>query len=192
VSRWMGLRPGMRVTLMVLGVLAACAAPRAAGAQVGEGAQTADSVGVDYFTRNSDSKAAFTIHTIETHHLAENNFWKRYRDGDFRWAFEDLIFILRYCPNHPKALYLIAFDKKLNKDTGAIINRFERALRLYPRSAYTYAQYGLYLASLGQENAGIVYLDEALKLDPKLVAARAWREEAERGRSAPDSTGTSD
>jgi len=174
---------GRRIALVTLGVvLLANGGVSMARAQVGEGTAGADSIGVDYFARRSNPRAASTVGTVETHHLGESNFWKRYRERDFRWAFEDLIFILRYVPNHPKALYLIAFDKNLNKDPSVIIQRFERAIRLYPRSAYTYAQYGHYLASLGEENAGIAFLDDALRLDPNLVVARVWRQDAERVR----------
>lgn len=176
-----------RIVLTALGgATLLCSGAGVARAQVGEGAASSDSVGVDYFARGSDPRAAARVQTVETHHLGENNFWKRYREGDFKWAFEDLIFILRYVPNHPKALYLIAFDKNLNKDASLIIQHFERAIRLHPRSAYTYAQYGRYLSSLGQQTVGIALLDEAIRLDPKLIAARAWREAAQKARPESD------
>jgi tetratricopeptide (TPR) repeat protein len=170
---------GRRVAILALGgALLVCAGTRVAKAQVGEGADSPDSAGVDYFARGFDKRAAFTVQTVETHHLADNNFWQRYRDRNFVWALGDLLFILRYVPNHPKALYLMSFDPNLNTDQSLIIQHYERAIRLYPRSAYTFAQYGHYLVSIGQEKVGISFLDEAIQLDPDLIIARAWREEA--------------
>jgi tetratricopeptide (TPR) repeat protein len=170
---------GLGIAVLALaGMLLVCGGETVALAQVGEGADSPDSVGVDYFARGYDKRAAFTVRTVETHHLADNNFWQRYRDADFVWALSDLLFILRYVPNHPKALYLMSFDPNLNKDPSLIIQHYERALQLYPSSAYTFAQYGHYLVSLGQDKVGVSLLDEALRLDPNLIVARAWRDEA--------------
>jgi len=169
--------PGIGL-LALVGILLVFGGEGVAWAQVGEGADSPDSVGVDYFARGFDKRAAFTVQTVETHHLADNNFWQRYRDRSYVWALGDLLFILRYVPNHPKALYLMSFDPNLNTDQSLIIQHYERAIRLYPRSAYTFAQYGHYLVSIGQEKVGISLLDEAIQLDPDLIIARAWREEA--------------
>lgn len=180
---------GTHVALATLGsVLILLGGVGKARAQAGTGNEISSNneiIGVDYFSREYDPRIAATVRTVETHHLSDSNFWRTYREGAYTYALSDLLFILRYVPNHPKALYLMAFDKNLNQDTSLIIQHFETAVRLFPKSAYTYAQYGHYLVSLGQDNVGITLLDEALRLDPNLIVARAWREEAVKVRLGP-------
>lgn len=140
-----------------------------------------DSVKVwDYFARDRSAGAEEWVRTVEYNHLAENNFWREYREGHFGEARGDLQYVLRFVPNHPRALYLIAFDPNLTQKPSSIVQYFERALRSFPH-AYTYAQYGRYMVSIGRKNVGIVLLDLAIRTDPDLTVARAWREEADTG-----------
>lgn len=177
-ERWMlrGWMPQRRLVSLAFGLILLCCQARGASAQAGYG--LTDSTGYDYFARDTDPRVAATVITVETYHLSDNSFWRNYRNGDYRYALSDLFFVLRYLPNHPRALHLIAYDKNLNRDPTVAIQLFERAIHLYPRSAYTIAQYGHYLCTLGQERSGIEFLNEALQIDPDLVVARAWRDEA--------------
>ena len=171
-----GRAPHRWLVSVAFGLVLLCWHARGASAQAGYG--VTDSTGYDYFARDTDPRVAATVITVENYHLSDNNFWRHYRDGDFRYALSDLLFVLRYLPNHPRALHLIAYDKNLNRDPTVAIQLFEHAIHLYPRSAYTIAQYGHYLCTLGRDHSGIEFLNEALAIDPDLVVARAWREEA--------------
>ena len=88
----------------------------------------------------------------------------------------ETIFVLRVFPNHPEALGLMSVICRELDELSTPIPFYERAIRLYPNRAYTRAQYGAYLGSIGQKNAGRVYLEEALRMDPNLEVARGWLE----------------
>jgi Tfp pilus assembly protein PilF len=60
---------------------------------------------------------------------------------------------------------------QLIKKRSLAVYYFERALKLYPRYAITHAQYGAYLVGIGETEAGIGRLKEAIEIDPKLTAA---------------------
>ncbi|MGE5176187.1 MAG: tetratricopeptide repeat protein [Hyphomicrobiales bacterium] len=132
----------------------------------------------DYFTRATDPMTAKLVDVVERYHLSEDNYYQKYRQGLFPAARSDLLYVLRLLPNHPRALHLIAYDPNVMMRTSEVIWYFERAIRMFPRSAFTYAQYGRYMIDHGAKNVGIDLLDESLRLDPKLLDARAWLAEA--------------
>jgi hypothetical protein len=51
---------------------------------------------------------------------------------------------------------------------------------LYPKEAYTQAQYGAYLLSTGETEPAVARLTEALKLDPNLTYALGLMAEAKK------------
>jgi tetratricopeptide (TPR) repeat protein len=132
----------------------------------------------DYFAQYTDPSTATLLHTVEQYHLSES-FWRFYREGAFNSARSDLDYVLAYFPNHPRALHLIAYDDNVKSPISVVIQRFETAIHAYPDHAYTVAQYGRYLLSIGRKNAGLALLNEAIRIDPTLVIARAWLEEAQ-------------
>lgn len=154
--------------------LAQVAAPDGSTSGVGSQAH-------DYFARDRDPNTAALLRTVEQYHLSDS-FWRLYRKGEFGSARSDLQFVLQWFPNHPKALQLIAYDPNVKLDPSQVIQQFELANRLFPGHAFTYAQYGRYLTSIGRRSIGLELLDEALQADPDLVAALAWRAE---GAAAP-------
>jgi Tfp pilus assembly protein PilF len=129
----------------------------------------------DYFATARDSSI---LRDVERYHLGPDNFWMKYRAGQFRLAMDELKFVLRYFPNHPKALSLMGVLAKLTKSPSSVVVYYERALRLYPERAITHAQYGAYLSDIGQNDAGIKKLQKAVEIDPKLNAAYVWLAEA--------------
>ncbi len=101
----------------------------------------------------------------------------QYREGDMRYT-------LWVFPNHPKALFILGAIAQANSNPTLPIPYYERALQLFPQHAYTHAQYGAYLVQIGALAVGIQQLEEALRLNPYLEAAKAWLGEAYQKRSA--------
>jgi hypothetical protein len=132
----------------------------------------------DYFTRETDPMTAKLVDVVERYHLSEDNYYEKYRQGLYPAARADLLYVLRLIPNHPRALHLIAYDPNVGMKSSEVIWYFERAIRMFPRSAFTYAQYGRYMVDHGAKNTGIDLLGEALRIDPKLLDARGWLAEA--------------
>jgi tetratricopeptide (TPR) repeat protein len=86
----------------------------------------------------------------------------------------DLKYTLDKFPNHPKALMLLGMGARLIKDPLLATTYYQKTLRLYPQHAFTHAQYGAYLADIGQVEEGISRLQKAIEIDPKLAVAYAW------------------
>lgn len=131
----------------------------------------------NYFAvKNRQDKVLLS--NVERHHLTREKFWKWYNAGKYHYALEELKFVLRYFPNHPKALQLLGGIAVLTKDPTMPIPYYRKALRLYPQHALTYAQFGNYLANIGFIDDGLARLRIAIKKNPKLAVAHAWIAEA--------------
>ena len=128
----------------------------------------------DYWNRNVNRATYEMVRNVERYHLADENFWKEYRGGHLDDARKGIVFVLKYVPNHPTALHLLGVLSRQMGDVSYPIPYFERALRLIPQHAYTRAQYGEYLGSIGMKEAGRRELREALIREPGLLVAKAW------------------
>ena len=144
----------------------------------------------DYYLKDTVSEVRIAAMNVKKYHLSEETFWRHYRAGRKERAMGEAIFVLRVFPNHPEALGYLSFICRELDEPSTAIPFFERALRLYPNRAYTRAQYGSYLGSVGQKNAGRIYLEEALRIDPELVVARGWLESLDAPGSVSPSPGT--
>ena len=134
----------------------------------------------DYFLRDTVREVMIASQNVKKYHLSDESFWRHYRAGRKERAMAETIFVLRVFPNHPEALGLLSIICRELDEPSTAIPFYERAIRLYPQRAYTRAQYGAYLGSIGQRNAGRVYLEEALRIDPNLEIARGWLESLDR------------
>lgn len=133
----------------------------------------------DYFTAELYPEVQLLLANVTKNHYDERVF-RNFREGDIHWAQDDIEYVLAHFSNHPGALNLYAeIAKKTGKPSIAML-AFENALREYPQYAYTHAQYGRFLVEQGAVIPGILELQEALRLDPDLVTARAWLEGAQR------------
>jgi tetratricopeptide (TPR) repeat protein len=132
----------------------------------------ADDLNKDYFAVYDEHDTQLLIN-VERYHLATGNFWKWYNAKKYYLAVEELQFVLRYFPNHPKALQLMGNIAKLTEAPALAIPYYENALRLYPEYAITHAQYGGYLVDVGNVQAAMPHLKKAIDMDPSLAQAYA-------------------
>ncbi len=134
-------------------------------------------IDLDYFIANLNPETKLQLFLVDRAHASERT-WKLFFAGKYQDPIADCEYALRYFPNHPGALHLMAEIAKATNQDSMAIGYFERALKLYPQYAYTHAQYGHFLVEIGATNAGIAEFMEALRIDPDFIQARAWLEEA--------------
>jgi tetratricopeptide (TPR) repeat protein len=141
----------------------------------------------DYYDIGIGEQATFLIPVVENGHLGPKTnlrgFWPRYNQGNLPLALNELKYVLWVFPNHPRALHLLGMLSKQLHDRTIPIAYYEKALNLFPNRAATRAQYGAYLVDIGERAQGILQLEQALRLDPSLLTARAWLDKARRGQS---------
>jgi len=138
---------------------------------------SAENTNKDYFTiRTSQDRRL--LRNVEKYHLGQDKFWKWYNAGKFSLALGELKFVLRYFPNHPKALQLLSLVALVSKKSSLAIPFFQRAITLYPQHALTHAQYGAYLVQMGLIEEGIVKLNVAINKNAKLVQGYVWLAQA--------------
>jgi Tfp pilus assembly protein PilF len=139
----------------------------------------AQTINNDYFDPLRDQKL---LDLNEQYHLSKGKFYKRFREGlasgNFQLAIAELDFVLRYWPNHPKALLFMASIAKMQKDPNLADQYFRKALHFYPQHATTHGQYGHYLVEVGRIEEGINHLHEAIQIDEQLIVAYEWLGEA--------------
>ena len=138
----------------------------------------------DYYSTDTDPDARRYLGLAEQYHLTNTTFWERYRVKDWVRARGELVFILRIVPNHPKVLYLLEAVASEMEDVTYPIAYYEHALQLYPQHAITRARYGRYLVRIGQREAGVAQLEQALAADPSLDVARGWLADTKANRDA--------
>jgi len=125
----------------------------------------------DYFMQPPNSK----LRTWAVkYHLNRNKFFAQLKAGHYQSALGELLIVLDYLPNHPKALALLNTAAPLAGKPAMVDYRYERAIHLYPQHAFTYAQFGMYVADKGQMKRGIALLKKAITLDPKNGTFQAW------------------
>lgn len=128
---------------------------------------------VDYFDKDKIPLVKQIVFNRERYHLGKS-FSDSYAAQAYSAAIADLRFVLKSVPNHPQALFHLTSISKLTHNPTLPTVFFERAVKLYPNHAITWAQYGSYLAGIGRMDSGIRVLKHALELDPKHALAYAW------------------
>jgi len=179
--------------VFALALLGAALLGLPSGTRLGPAAARAENgdtwINRNYFGRGTDPFTADLLDNVERNHLSQETFWKKYRAGELNYALGDLKYALLVFPNHPRALHLLTMVCRLMKDSTTPIVYFENAIRLYPKEAYTQAQYGAYLLSTGETEPAIARLNEALKLDPNLTYAMGLMAEAKKKTGPSITTG---
>lgn len=89
----------------------------------------------------------------------------------FEYAYDELVFILAWFPNHPKALNLLTqLTTRVNQPQVAE-RHFRDAFGLYPDRAQTHMLYGNFLSKSGQRDKAIESYKRAIELDPNYAEA---------------------
>ncbi len=128
----------------------------------------------DYYRKNVEKRVAQTVYQVDRNHLKPA--LRYYSEGRVKRTLPDLKFVLRYVPNHPKALQLmgvVAIEIGRPK-LGSTF--FRQAVHLFPAHALTFAQYGKYLIDIGDLEEAVKMLDIAIKKEPRFALAYAWLE----------------
>lgn len=135
----------------------------------------------DYYAAPQEPFVANLIDLVERGHvrliLPDINKAMRNPDAQKFWfevALTEIEYTLLRLVNHPKALMLASIVTQALNKTNLPIKYYERALTLYPQHAITHAQYGNFLAGIGQAAKGIAQLEESIKMDPNLSFGHAW------------------
>ena len=85
-------------------------------------------------------------------------------------AIGDIKYTLDRFPNHPVALQQLSVVAPMAKQNSLAVSYFERAISLFPKYALTRAQYGVFLVSVNQVDAGIEHLKQSTEMQPTLAA----------------------
>lgn len=127
----------------------------------------------DYFSMDRYPGTKCLVRLVEQGHVNER-VMKEFRAGAYDSVIADLKYALERVTNHPRALMLLCSVARMTHAPALPIPYFERALKLYPNYAFTHAQFGLYLTTIEDHDAGIVELKRATELDPTMAQAWAW------------------
>lgn len=105
------------------------------------------------------------LEEIEKNHLQKGI--DKVKKGQFEFAWNEFAFLLHYFPNHPHALQIISDLSLQMEDKARAIKYFDRATKLYPQEAPTYALYGIFLTKIGQPQKAITLYQKAIEIDGK-------------------------
>ena len=125
------------------------------------GAQAVDN---DYYTTSDLT----LLRTVERYHIVPAE--EKIRTKFYTGARGDLDFVLRYFPNHPKGLLLMAqlcADPTMPHCDLDIL--FEKAIAINPNVAGTYVTQGVYLHRVKRYREAIASYQRALAIDPNSV-----------------------
>jgi len=125
----------------------------------------------DYFTAHEVASTKGYLDNLTLNHT--DKILGYIRENKMDAAILDVKYTLDRFANHPKGLQMAIIVSRLSKQTSLAVFYFERALKLYPQHAITYAQYGMFLLGSGQVDAAIARLKQAVEIDTKMVGAYA-------------------
>ena len=130
----------------------------------------------NYFFKDSQEKTYRLIRAVEIHHLQPA--LKHLSSGHPGRAIPELRFVLKYIPNHPKALQLMGVVSRLSNQSKVAEQYFAQAVRVFPNYALTHAQFGKFLVDVGRFEEGIEELERAQSIQPDLKIVYVWLSEA--------------
>ena len=136
----------------------------------------------DFYERNTNKEIKQLVRLVEGAHVRKimPNLKQSFtapdtlRKGFLQQALAEIDYTLGRLVNHPKALALSATVTKLLGRPSMPITYYQRALKMYPRRAFTQAQFGNFLVEYGEIDQGIERLNIAISLNPKLAMSYGW------------------
>jgi len=117
----------------------------------------------DYYRARQENTYKLLLN-VEKYHM--NQGVDKLRAGRIRYAYGDFDFILRYYPNHPRALLLMGNLSLITHNSQQADRYFRKALSLFPDHAETYAIYGIFLQKQGKLKQAVMQYQRALKMNP--------------------------
>jgi predicted Zn-dependent protease len=157
------LESGVRVPLsnpLHHGAKLVCAIAIAVALASGEArAQAADN---DYYA----SKGTLLLRTVESYHLGPAE--EKLRLRQYQFARNELAFILKYFPNHPRALLMLGqlcAEWKSPECLPDVV--FEKAIRVRPDEPSVYIVQGIHLHRSKRYKEAIAAYGKGLALDPE-------------------------
>ena len=132
-------------------------------------AATAQEGNRDYYTARSAVDIEL-LTAVEKYHLQPG--YEKLSEKRYEAAFADAKFILRYFPNHPKALMMLS--EICNRWQSPDCNPdewFEKAVSRNPAVSETYVLYGIYLHRTKRFDAAVKSYKQALEIDPMSLNA---------------------
>ena len=120
-------------------------------------------LGHDYYDKSLTVQLEL-LHNVEKYHL--NQGIEKLREHRYDAAMADFIFMLRYFPNHPKALLHVSEVCIKTKKIDVGKKLFEKAIAISPGQAPTYVLYGIYLHKIGEYEKAAKNYNKALEIEP--------------------------
>ncbi len=98
---------------------------------------------------------------------------QKFNEGNIKGAFSEFDFVLRFVPNHPRALALIGDASILLKRADLGDGYFKKAFELYPQTvrASSYKDYGRFLYRSGNYKDAVLSLKKSLQMDSNMSEA---------------------
>ena len=116
----------------------------------------------DYYLTSSHPTGRLS--SVESFHLKPA--FDLLAQDKLEYAYDELVFILLWFPNHPKALDLMTQVATRAKQPQVAEKHFRDAFELYPNRAQTHMLYGNFLSKNGQRDKAIESYKRAIELDP--------------------------
>ncbi len=131
------------------------------------GAQTQNN---DYYAAKSDSKLAQLLHNVEEFHLQLGI--DQIKSRQYGTARANFDFILRYFPNHPRALPIMTELCRIYKDSQCNAEAYlDRAIKVNDGNASIYLIKGHYLQRFGNLDEAIDNYKKSLDINPNSANA---------------------
>lgn len=119
----------------------------------------------DYYAAKSDPRLAQLLHNVEEYHMQPG--LDQIKTGQYYSAWGSFDFILRYFPNHPRALPLMSDLCQIYKDRRCNAEAyFDKALRINPNNSSIYLIKGIYLQKRGKLDEAIESYKKSLDINP--------------------------
>lgn len=118
----------------------------------------------DYYTARSTPATAELLRNVEGHHLAQGI--QQMRDKRLHAAWADFDFMLRYFPNHPRALVLMGDVCEAWRTSKCDMESYlDKAIKMSPESDGVYLAKGVYLQKKGKLKDAIESYKKSLELN---------------------------
>lgn len=145
-------------------VIACAALAFTAGVRAQQG--SVEQGNLDYYGAHSTKDTAQLLVNVEKYHLGPA--MEKMRSGSYFYAYQDIDFILRYFPNHPRGLALVSelCDVKWKDPRCDSTAWFNKAIAINSQASQTFLVNGVHLQRLNRLSEAADSYNRAIALDP--------------------------